>query len=104
MKGLENFTDVLSILIGMLGAMLKAVKKRMKVISAVLSMIVAGILCYSAIGLVEMFWGAVSPRVTILIAFIVGWTANEITDKMDLFIDDIYEYYVGYLNKKKKNE
>jgi len=103
MKGLENFTDIFGILIGMIGALLKALKKRMKAISTVLSMVVAGILCYSAIGLVEMFYGHVSSKVSILIAFVVGWTANELTEKMDLFIDDIYDYFLGWLKRKNDN-
>jgi hypothetical protein len=103
MKGIENFTDIIGIAIGMIGALLKAIKKRMKLTSTILSMAVAGILCYSMIGLVEMLYGHVSSRVSILIAFIVGWTANEITEKMDMLIDDLYDYWLGFL-KKNKNE
>jgi hypothetical protein len=104
MKGFENFADLISIFIGMIGALLKAIKKRLKPISTILSMIIAGILCYSAIGLVEMIYGHLSARISILIAFIVGWTANEITEKMDLLIDDLYDYYLGWLKNKKNGK
>ena len=98
---MENYTDLLGIIVGMLGALLKAIKKRLKLISTILVMITAGILCYTLIGVVQLYYGSLPEKASLLIAFIVGWTANEITDKMDLFIDDLYNYFLGFLNKKK---
>lgn len=104
MKGWENFTDLYGIAVGMLGALIKSIKKKMSLKHKLMGMVVAGILCYTSIGVVQMFYGSLPERISILIAFIVGWTANEITDKMDIFVDDLYEYCLGWLNKKNKNE
>lgn len=98
---MENYTDLLGIIVGMLGALLKALKKRLKLISTILVMVTAGILCYTLIGVVQLYYGELPEKASLLIAFVVGWTANEITDKMDIFIDDIYNYFLGFLNSKK---
>ena len=104
MKGLENFADVFSIGTGMVGALIKSIRKKSTIKHKLTSMIVAGILCYCAIGLVEMFYEKLPQKALILISFAVGWTANEITDKMDALVDDLYEYFLGWLtNKKGKN-
>jgi hypothetical protein len=101
MKGWENFTDLFGIATGMIGALIKSIKKKMSLQHKIIGMVVAGILCYTSIGVVQMFYGELPEKVSILIAFIVGWTANEITDKMDIFVDDLYDYFLGWLNNKK---
>ena len=101
---MENYTDLLGIIVGMMGALLKALKKRLKLISTILVMITAGILCYTLIGVVQLYYGSLPEKASLLIAFVVGWTANEITDKMDLFIDDIYNYLTRYINNKKNEK
>lgn len=102
MKGLENYTDVFGIITGMIGALIKSIKKNTNIKHKIISMVVAGILCYTAIGVVQMFYKELPEKALILISFIVGWTANEITDKMDAFVDDIYDYFLGWLKKKQK--
>ena len=84
MKGLEQFTDILAMAIGMSGALMKGLKKRMKMQSIMIAMVVAGILSFSLIGVIELFYHEMTPRLTILLAFVVGWLANEITEKIDL--------------------
>jgi xanthine/uracil permease len=100
MKGLENFADVFSIGTGMVGALIKSIRKKSTIKHKLTSMIVAGILCYCAIGLVEMFYEQLPQKALILISFAVGWTANEITDKMDALVDDLYEYFLGWIKRK----
>ena len=103
MKGIENFMDIITIVIGMVGAMLKGFKNKLRPVSVIMSMVVAGILCYSVIGIVEIFYHDLTPRLIILIAFVTGWLANEITEKLDLAIGDIYEITIEKL-KNTKNE
>ena len=92
MKGLEQFTDLLAMAIGMTGALMKGLKKRMKMQSILIACVVAGILSFSLIGVIELFYHDLTPRLTILVAFVVGWLANEITEKIDLIFDDVWEY------------
>ncbi|MHC4715134.1 MAG: hypothetical protein ACYTAN_18000 [Planctomycetota bacterium] len=103
MKGLENFTDVMAIIIGMVGALLKGLKMKVKLRNLVTCMVIAGILTFGVSGVIEMFYHDISPKLVILISFIVGWASNELTEKIDLLVDDIYEYLKVKL-KSKGNE
>lgn len=102
MKGLEQFTDLLAMAIGMTGALMKGLKKRMKMQSVGIAMVVAGILSFSLIGVIELFYNEMTPRLTILLAFVVGWLANEITEKIDLIFEDVWEYIQRMIKKKMK--
>jgi xanthine/uracil permease len=102
MKGLEQFTDLLAMAIGMTGALMKGLKKRMKMQSVGIAMVVAGILSFSLIGVIELFYNEMTPRLTILLAFVVGWLANEITEKIDLIFEDVWEYIQIMIKKKMK--
>jgi xanthine/uracil permease len=102
MKGLEQFTDLLAMAIGMTGALMKGLKKRMKMQSILIACVVAGILSFSLIGVIELFYHNLTPRLTILVAFVVGWLANEITEKIDLIFDDVWEYIERVIKKRLK--
>jgi xanthine/uracil permease len=102
MKGLEQFTDLLAMAIGMTGALMKGLKKRMKMQSILIACVVAGILSFSLIGVIELFYNDLTPRLTILVAFVVGWLANEITEKIDLIFDDVWEYIERVIKKRLK--
>ena len=105
MKGLEQFTDLLAMAIGMTGALLKGIKKRLKIQALISGMIIAGILSFSLIGVLEIFYDELTPRLIILTSFVVGWIANEVTEKIDLVFEDLYEYFLGWLrNQNKKNK
>jgi len=99
MKGLEQFTDLIAIAIGMLGAMTKGLKKQLKIKTILIGMCIAGILSFSLIGVLELFYDELTPRLIILVSFIVGWVANELTEKIDLVFEDFYQY----IYKKFKN-
>ena len=102
MKGIEQFTDLLAMAIGMTGALLKGLKKRVKVQSLISGMIIAGILSYSLIGVIEIFYNELTPRLIILVSFVVGWIANEVTEKIDLVFEDLYEYFLGWIKRQNK--
>jgi len=102
MKGIEQFTDVIAMSIGMVGALMKGLKKRLKLQTILVGMVVAGILSFSLIGVVEIFYHDMTPKLTILVSFIVGWLANELTDKIDLMFDDVWEYFLSWIKTKNK--
>ena len=81
---------------------MKGLKKRMKMQSIMIAMVVAGILSFSLIGVIELFYHEMTPRLTILLAFVVGWLANEITEKIDLIFEDVWEYIQRLIKKKMK--
>ncbi len=96
---MEQFTDLIAIAIGMVGALAKGLKKKLKLQTIAIGMVVAGILSYSLIGVVELFYSELTPKLIILVSFVVGWVANELTEKIDLVFNDLYEE----LYKKVKN-
>lgn len=102
MKHFENWMDLISMSIGMIGALLKGIKRKFAKPTIVLGMLIAGILTFSFIGLVEMFFHGLSTKVLILISFCIGWIANEITEKLDELVGDIYDIFIGWLKNKFK--
>lgn len=88
--------------IGMTGALMKGLKKRMRMQSIVIACVVAGILSFSLIGVIELFYQDLTPRLTILVAFVVGWLANEITEKIDLIFEDVWDHIERLIKKKLK--
>ena len=100
MKGMEQFMDFISMGVGMVGAMLKGIKRKFRVTTIILSMLIAGILTYSVTGLVAYFYADVNPKVIVLISFCIGWVANEFTDVLDELIGDLYEIFITWLRNK----
>jgi hypothetical protein len=105
MKWNGDLGDLMAVGIGMAGALLKGIKAKLNSSTVVIGCIVAGILTYSATGIIEMYYDELSPKIIILVSFSVGWVTNEITQKMDDFIGDVYNLIIAYiksfLTKKK---
>ena len=100
MRGLEQFLDLISMAVGLVGAMLKGIKRKFRFATIVLSMVIAGILTYSVTGLVAYFYSDVNPKVIVLISFCIGWVANELTDRLDDLIGDLYDIFITWLRNK----
>jgi hypothetical protein len=103
MKGMEQFLDFISMGVGMIGAMLKGIKRKFRLTTIILSMMIAGILTYSVTGLVAYFYADVNPKVIVLISFCIGWVANEFTDVLDELIGDLYDIFITWLRNKYGN-
>lgn len=104
MKFFNEFGDLLSMAVGMVGALLKGLKSRLHFTSVILGMMIAGILTFSIIGVIEQFYQTLSPKFVILISFCVGWVANEITSKLDSMVNDIYNIFIDWLKAKFKTK
>ena len=100
---MEQFLDFISMGVGMVGAMLKGIKRKFRWTTIILSMMIAGILTYSVTGLVAYFYADVNPKVIVLISFCIGWVANEFTDKLDDLIGDLYDIFITWLRNKYGN-
>ncbi|CAB4153067.1 hypothetical protein UFOVP611_45 [uncultured Caudovirales phage] len=107
MKNFEQLGDLLALGVGILGAFLKGVKNKLKLPSILLGCLVAGVLTFSIIGVIEFYYSTLPPKFVVLISFTVGWVANEITEKMDAFVNDVYDILIEWIKgkfKSKKNE
>lgn len=102
MKNLEHLGDFLALAVGILGALLKGIKNKLKIPSIILGCLVAGILTFSIIGIIEFYYQTLPPKFIVLISFSVGWVANEITEKMDAFVNDIYQILIDWIKAKFK--
>jgi hypothetical protein len=97
MKNFEHWTDLISVAIGVVGALLKGIKKKFQTTTIVIGLIIAGVMTYATIGVLEMYFSELSPKITILISFCVGWVANEITEKLDDFVNDMYTIVMSWI-------
>jgi hypothetical protein len=91
MKEFHELTDLFAVGVGILGALLKGMKSKLKLHTTIIGMLVGGILAYSTIGVIDQFFSHLNERIVILISFAVGWVANELTDILDAFVKDAYE-------------
>lgn len=103
MKQLNEFGDILSMVVGMFGSLLKGLKSKLHASSIILGMLIAGVLTYSILGVIEYYYSNMPPKFVILISFCVGWVANEITSKLDLFVNDMYEMIIEWFKSKLKS-
>ena len=102
MKGFEQFTDLFAMAIGMVGALMKGLKRKSKARAIAISIVVAGILTFSLIGVLEMFYNTLNPKVVRGISFVVGWVANELTEKIDEVFEELYDYIYNRIKKLLK--
>jgi len=100
MKDLQNFTDLFAIAFGMIGSLIKGIRAKFNFSTIFLGMLIAGIMTYSIIGIIEIYYSDTSPKVIILISFCVGWVSNEITTKLDLVVGDIYEIFIQWIKNQ----
>lgn len=96
MKNFENLTDLMSIGIGVLGAITKGIKKRLGMKETILGMLVGAILAYGTIGIIDQFFSHLNERIVIVISFAVGWVANETTE----YLDDAIKAWADKIIKK----
>lgn len=104
MKHVEQFFDLMSMGVGMIGALLKGIKRKYKLTTIVLSMLIAGILTFSVTGVLTMYYSELNSKVVILVSFCVGWISNEITDVLDDFVGDVYDIFINWLRNKYGNK
>jgi hypothetical protein len=104
MKHLEQFSDLFSVGIGIMGAILKGIKKRIGMTNTLLGAIVGGVLAYGTVGVIDQFFSHLNERIIIVISFGIGWVANEISDKLDDAIKSIADRWIKKIGDKIDQE
>lgn len=94
MKNIHDYTDLFSIAVGIVGSMLKAMKRKLPLSATIIQMIVGAILAYGTVGVIDQFFGQLNERIVIVVSFAVGWAANEITDQLDRIVRDLSDKYI----------
>lgn len=105
---MKDNLDVYSAFAGAVAALLKGIKHRLSMRQVILSLVIASILSWSTIGVLQYFFSSTDPKITILVSFSVGWVANELTDILDEFVKDkvpvLLEIIFRIKPNKKKDE
>lgn len=97
---MKNNIDVYAIVFGAIASFLKARKMNLKLKELIFQVVIGGILAFLTLGVLDYFFANASPRILIGASFVVGWSANELTDLFDKAIRDGYEIGKGWLTKK----
>lgn len=101
MKGFEQFSnDFIAMGAGFVGAVAKGIKNKLGFKLTTISAIAGAFMCYATVGIIEKYFSDVPPKLTITIAFFVGFVANTITDHADQFVKDMYDIAVKKLGSK----
>lgn len=105
---MKDNLDVYSAVAGAVAALLKGIKHRLSMRQVILSLLIASILSWSTIGVLQYFFSSTDSKITILVSFSVGWVANELTDILDEFVKDkvpvLLEVIFRIKPNKKKDE
>lgn len=97
---MKDNVDLWAVIFGAGASLMKAVKKKMKMKNIVIAICVGSALAFGTLGFIERFLGQMDMRGIMLISFIVGWIANEITDVLDDVVRDLYDIAKVWLSSK----
>ena len=97
---MKNSIDFYATLFGAFASFIKARKMKLKLSNLVLQVVIGSALAFLTIGAIDYFFKDASPRMVMLISFVVGWCANEITELFDDAIKDGYNVVKAKFAKK----
>jgi len=95
----EN-TDLFSLGVGLIASLLKGIKKRLKMRPLIVGTISGAILAWGTLGVVEFFMHDLDLKIVILVSYIAGWVASEITDVLDESVRDAYDIIHAWFKSK----
>jgi hypothetical protein len=99
---IKDNTDLWAVLVGTTASLMKGLKRKLKAQQLIIALITGGVLAWGTLGIIDMFFGQLEPKVIMLVSFAVGWVANEITDVLDDTIKDAYELVKQWAKSKLK--
>lgn len=88
---MKNNTDLWAVGVGIMASLMKGLKNKLDTKTLIIALFIGAILSYGTLGLLDLFFSDLQPRVIMLVSFAVGWVANELTDVLDQVIKDGYE-------------
>lgn len=97
---MKDNIDLWAVIFGGSASLMKAVKKKMKMKNLIIAVCIGSALSFGTLGVIDRFLGELDVRAIMLISFVVGWIANEITEVLDEVVRDLYDILKGYLNQK----
>lgn len=95
MNDLGQYSDLWAVSVGVLGSFLKGLKKKLKMRTMIIQVVVGGILAYGTIGVIDTFFSGLDSKIVIVISFAIGWVANELTEYLDETIKSLADKWLG---------
>lgn len=87
--------DLWAVAVGVVGSLLKGLKKKLGMRALMIQVVLGGILAYGTIGVIETFFAGLDSKIIIVVSFSVGWVANELTEYLDETIKALADKYIG---------
>jgi hypothetical protein len=97
---MNNKIDFYAILFGSIASFLKARKMKLKFKQLISQVVIGALLAFFTLGILDWLFADAHPRVKMFISFVVGWTANELTDIFDKAVKDGYVIGKSYVQRK----
>ena len=101
---MKNNIDFYAIVFGATASFLKARKMKLKIKDLILQVAIGGLLAFFTLGILDWLFAESHPRIKMFISFVVGWTANELTDLFDKAVKDGYEIGKSYVSRKTEKK
>lgn len=95
----EN-TDLFSIAVGLCASIMKGIKKKLKSRPLIIAGISGAIMAYGTLGALEYFIDGLTMRTAVLISFVVGWVASELTELLDDIVKDCYDIFLAWMKSR----
>jgi hypothetical protein len=103
---MKDNIDIMAGLISMLGALMRALKKKLGKREIVINLVVAFALSFGVVA--GLCWWLPSKvhdtRLIVFITFFIGWISNDFTDTFEKLISDIYDIGIEWLKTKLKKK
>lgn len=97
---MKNNLDLWAVIVGTTASFMKAMKNKLDTKQTFIALIIGAILAYGTLGILDLFFSDLEPRVIMLASFAVGWVANELTDVLDDMVKDGYDLVREWLKNK----
>jgi len=101
---MKNNIDIYTLVVGLISAILKGIKKNFSARTLIISALSGSMLALGSLGLAMYFLESIDVRMAIFIAFVVGWVSSEITDALEKIVKDVYDILKVYLQTKIKKK
>ena len=99
---MKDNIDFWAVIFGACASLMKSLKKKFKMKNIIIAIFVGSALAFGTLGFIERFLGELDARAIMLISFVVGWIANEITDVLDEVVRDFYDIIKAWFKTKFK--
>lgn len=97
---MKNNLDLWAVIVGVTASFMKAMKNKLDFKTTIIAIVIGAVLAYGTLGVLDLFFSDLEPRIIMLVSFAVGWVANELTDVLDEMIKDAYELVKEWFRSK----